>query len=159
MKHQLFSFATGLLMVPVALVAQTATQMIKPAQTLSVSINRSAAETYAYVSVPENFPKWAPGFCLSMRPAAEKNVWDIVTSAGPAKVRFVEKNNYGIVDHYVTPEKGGVVYIAMRVLENGPGSEVIFTLFRQPEMTDEIYARDKAAVQKDLESLKQVLER
>lgn len=133
--------------------------MIKPSQTLSVSINRSFAETYQYLSNPEHFTEWAPGFCLSMRKAEEKNTWYLNTSAGPAKARFVEKNDYGVVDHYVTPEKGGVVYIAMRVLENGPGSEVIFTLFRQPEMTDEIYARDQDAVQRDLESLKRVLER
>jgi hypothetical protein len=62
-------------------------------------------------------------------------------------------------DHYVSIGNAPEVYIPIRVIANGSGSEVLFTLFRYPDMTDEIYARDKAAVQKDLETLKQLLER
>jgi hypothetical protein len=47
----------------------------------------------------------------------------------------------------------------MRVLADGSGgSEVIFTLFRQPTMTDADFARDKGMVEADLAKLKQVLE-
>lgn len=47
----------------------------------------------------------------------------------------------------------------MRVVPNGDGSEFLFSLFRQPGMSDEAFAKDKAAVEKDLKTLKDLLER
>jgi hypothetical protein len=60
----------------------------------------------------------------------------------------------------------GVAYWTQRpdgepllVVPNGDGAEVVFTLFRQPEMTDERFAADVAWVERDLTALKAVLER
>jgi hypothetical protein len=47
----------------------------------------------------------------------------------------------------------------MRVVANATGAEVMFTLLRTPEMTDEIFAEDAAAVERDLAALKALLER
>jgi pimeloyl-ACP methyl ester carboxylesterase len=47
----------------------------------------------------------------------------------------------------------------MRVVPRREGSEVVFTLIRQPGMSDEQFARDRAAVQGDLDALKTLLER
>lgn len=46
----------------------------------------------------------------------------------------------------------------MRVLSNGVGSEVLFTLFRLPDMSDEKYAEDMRMVERDLRTLKDLLE-
>jgi hypothetical protein len=40
----------------------------------------------------------------------------------------------------------------------GDACEVVFTLRRQPSMTDDEFARDRAAVEADLASLKALLE-
>jgi len=47
----------------------------------------------------------------------------------------------------------------MRVIADGPGCEVVFTLRRRPGMGDEDLARDAQAVADDLVTLKRVLER
>jgi len=47
----------------------------------------------------------------------------------------------------------------MRVVPRWEGSELVFTLIRQPGMSDEQFARDRAAVQGDLHALKTLLER
>jgi hypothetical protein len=39
------------------------------------------------------------------------------------------------------------------------GQEGVFTLIRQPGMSDEQFAKDKAAVENDLKTLKDLLER
>lgn len=75
------------------------------------------------------------------------------------KIRFVERNDFGVLDHYVTVAPGLEVYVPMRVLPNGSGSEVLFTVFRLPEMSDERFAEDAALVERDLKTLKTVLER
>ena len=42
------------------------------------------------------------------------------------KVRFAEKNTFGVLDNYVSPTPEIEVYVPMRVLPNGSGSEVVF---------------------------------
>jgi len=74
------------------------------------------------------------------------------------KVRFADANDFGIVDHYVYPAPGVEVYVPMRVLPNGSGSEVLFTLFRLPDMSDAKHAEDVRSVERDLRTLKKILE-
>ncbi len=72
--------------------------------------------------------------------------------------RFADKNKFGVLDHDVTLPSGVKVYNPMRVFPNNDGSELIFTLYRQPEMSDQMFAEDAEAVTRDLEKLKTVLE-
>lgn len=111
---------------------------------------------YAFVSDPENLRKWAKGLCQSVERAGEE--WIVRTPDGPVKIRFVEKNAFRICDHFVPLPSGDEVYVPMRVLANGPGSEVVFTLFRQAGITGEAFERDQALVSADLSMLKVVLE-
>jgi hypothetical protein len=46
----------------------------------------------------------------------------------------------------------------MRVMANGDGSEVVFSLFHLPGVSDAKFADDATWVMKDLEALKRVLE-
>lgn len=50
------------------------------------------------------------------------------------------------------------IYVPMRVVANGAGSEVLFTLFRMPGVTDEEYAADTGLLEQDLGTLKQLME-
>lgn len=130
---------------------------IFPSRTLSVSIDCPPGKVYEFISDPENLPKWAGGLCKSVRKS--NGDWIAETPQGPMKFRFVKRNELGVLDHYVNPAPGVEVYVPMRVLANGSGSEVIFTLFRSPDMSDEKYAEDVKLVERDLRSLKNILER
>ncbi|MGQ0577352.1 MAG: hypothetical protein ACT4PQ_00405 [Betaproteobacteria bacterium] len=81
------------------------------------------------------------------------------TTRGPMNLRFSEHNDLGVLDHYVSPAPGVEVYVPMRVLPNGSGAEVLFTLFQLPGMSDEKFADDARLVTRDLETLKDVLEK
>ena len=125
-------------------------------QTLSIAIESDPAKVYGFVFNPGNLPKWAKTFCKSVTKLNDD--WIIDTPRGSMKVRFVEKNGFGVLDHYVNPAPEIEVYVPMRVLPNGSGSEVIFTLFRLPDMSDERFAEDVGMVERDLKTLKNVLE-
>src|SRR2546423_12117307 len=119
-------------------------------------IDRSAADVYEYASDPSHLPQWAPGLGNSV-----ENVdghWFVETQSGRVAFAFVERNNYGVLDHEVTLPSGEVIYIPMRVVPRGDGCEVVFTLRRLPGMSDEDFARDAALVQADLTRLKLVNE-
>jgi hypothetical protein len=49
---------------------------------------------------------------------------------------------------------GEVVHNPLRVTRNGQGSEVIFTLYHRPEMSNEEFEADATAIMKDLRRLK-----
>jgi hypothetical protein len=125
-------------------------------KTITVRIARAQAEVYDFTSGPENFPRWGSGLAKSLKKVNTE--WIAEAPEGQVKVRFTERNNFGILDHYVAIRPGVDVYIPMRVIANGTGSEVIFTLFRLPDMTDETFARDVEWVERDLRALKALLE-
>ena len=125
-------------------------------RTLSVRIDRTPSDVYDFVSDPENFPKWATGLGSSIDMVGGE--WIAQTLHGPTKVRFAERNTFGVLDHAVIPEVGAEVYIPMRVIANGGGSEILFTLFRSPDMSEANFAEDAAWVERDLVSLKTLLE-
>jgi hypothetical protein len=77
---------------------------------------------------------------------------------GNARVRFTPLNDFGVLDHLVTLETGLQVHNALRVVANGDGAEVMFTLLRQPGMSKEQFDSDADWVQKDLIALKERLE-
>ena len=123
---------------------------------LSVQIRRNPRDVYNFTSAPENFPRWASGLGKSLK--RKNGEWIAETPQGPIKVRFTERNEFGILDHYVIPESGAEIYIPMRVIPNGSGSELIFTLFRLSDVSDEKFAADAEWVMRDLTALKNLLE-
>ena len=124
---------------------------------ISEWISRPADEVYEYASDPANLPQWAPGLGSSSEKVGER--WFVETSEGRVGFDFVEHNEYGVLDHYVTLPSGEVVYNPMRVIAGERGCEVVFTLRRRSGMSDEDFSTDADAVAADLTRLKRLLER
>lgn len=127
------------------------------AKHISVSINRPPKEVYDFASEPENLPKWATGLGGSIKEV--NGEWIADAPMGKIKIRMAEKNAYGVLDHDVILESGIKVHNPMRVVPNGGGSEIVFSLIRQPDMTDEKFSEDAKWVEKDLGILKRLLEK
>jgi hypothetical protein len=123
---------------------------------LAVCIDRPAAEAYEFLSAPENFPKWASGLAGSLRKAGDD--WIAETPEGRVTVCFSERNSHGVLDHSVTLPRGTTVYVPLRVVPRGSGCELVLTLFRQPDMTDEKFAADAQWVMRDLDAARRILE-
>jgi hypothetical protein len=129
---------------------------LRKSRTLSISIDRPADRVYDFVSNPQNLPKWATAFVRSVRKTG--GGWVVETPDGPVGIRFVPQNELGVLDHSVNPAPGVEILNPMRVVPNGAGSEVMFTLFQLPEMSDQKFAEDAGMVERDLRTLKSVLE-
>jgi hypothetical protein len=129
----------------------------KEVRYLTVSIEREPEAVYAFTSNPENLPHWASGLGRGVKRAGEH--WEVITEAGTVGLRFTPHNEYGVLDHTVTLSDGTEVYVPMRVMPNGKGSEVMLVLFRQPEMDDTEFAHDAGLMQNDLLALKALLEK
>ncbi|MFJ5837026.1 SRPBCC family protein [Streptomyces shenzhenensis] len=124
---------------------------------LSTYVDRFVADVYAYASDPAKLPAWALGLGGSIERIDGQ--W-VAQSApmGRVVVAFVPANDLGVLDHDVTLPSGETVYNPLRVIADGAGSEVVFTLRRRPGMTDAEFQRDADMVVADLARLKEVLE-
>ena len=130
---------------------------IHQSRTITVSIDRDWREVYDFVSIPQNFPRWAAGLGTRFEKSGQE--WTAEDPDGrPIRIRFTGPNAFGVLDHVVSAG-GGETRNAMRVVPNGTGAEAMFTLLKAPGMTEEVFAADAAAVERDLKALKTLLER
>lgn len=127
-------------------------------QHVSIYIARPPSEVYEFASDPENLPRWAAGLARSEM-KRDGDEWIADAPFGKVRVKFVERNSLGVMDHDVKLESGVIVHNPMRVVPHGEGSEFVFTLIRRPGIPDDQFAKDKAAVENDLKTLKELLER
>jgi hypothetical protein len=128
------------------------------ARTITVSVDRDWREVYDFASIPQNFPRWAAGLGTRFERSGEE--WTAEDPDGRSiRIRFSTPNEFGVLDHIVFAESGAESSNAMRVVANGTGAEIMFTVLRTPGMTEEVLAADAAAVQRDLNTLKALLER
>lgn len=127
------------------------------AKHISIYIHRAPKDVYVFASNPKNLPMWAAGLASS-EVKREGDLWAAEAPFGKVKIKFAQVNTFGVLDHDVELDSGVVVHNPMRVLPNGDGSEFLFTLLRQPGMSDEQFLDDAQAVAKDLRTLKNLLE-
>nr|BFD88200.1 SRPBCC family protein [Streptomyces sp. Xyl84] len=124
---------------------------------LSVRIDRGVEDVYAYASDPANLPAWAEGLGDSIEETDGR--WVAPSSPmGRVEVAFTPRNELGVLDHDVTLPSGETVHNPVRVIADGTGSEVVFTLRRRPGTSDDDFERDAGMVAADLARLKKLME-
>jgi hypothetical protein len=132
---------------------------------LSITVQRPVAEVRAYLADPLNFSQWASGLAGGLAslsedsaPGSDPNLFAAQSPQGEVTVRFSGANDFGVADHWVFLPDGTTVYVPLRAVANGDGTEVSLTLYRQPSMDDATFAADSEWITRDLDRLKSVLE-
>lgn len=126
------------------------------AQHISQTIRRDPSDIAVYVGNPANLPQWAAGLSNGIRNEAGR--WITDSPMGEVEVSFRPGVEFGILDHDVIFPDGTAMHNPLRVLHNDDVSEVVFTVYRLPNVSEKGFARDAEAVRKDLERLRDVLE-
>ena len=126
------------------------------AHTETVTIQANPNVVFDFVANIENLPKWAVVFCQRLR--REGSRWIVTTPGGEFAIRYATDPKAGIIDMYVSPAPGveGAAY--SRVIPNGEGAEYVFTFFQTPDISDDDFPRQGAALKKELGVLKGVLD-
>lgn len=119
-------------------------------------IAASPEAVYEFAAVPTNLPLWAAGLAEA---EVEVQGEDLVVQSpmGEVRVRFVPRNDLGVLDHDVTLPSGVTVTNPFRILSHPEGAEAVVTV-RQLDLTDEEFERDCRQVAEDLESLRDLVE-
>ncbi|MFJ6459628.1 SRPBCC family protein [Streptomyces sp. NPDC091387] len=129
----------------------------KESRHVNIHIASPVEEVYSYASDPANLPEWALGLGGSIENVDGQWVAES-SSMGRVVVTFSPENDLGVLDHDVTLPSGETVHNPVRVIADGAGSDVVFTLRRRPGMSDSDFRRDADMVAADLARLKALTE-
>jgi len=119
-------------------------------RTITFSVNRKTAETFdAILNIP---PKMIPDAIKS-----NDGWWSFTTLRGPAKLKFYENRQLGILD-YQFVDNEAKWNVPMRVISNGNDSTVITTIIKPDGISDQSFDERMIEIEKIMESMKQIIE-
>jgi len=120
-------------------------------RTITFSVNRKTAETFdAILNIP---PKMMPDAIKS-----DDGWWSFTTIRGPAKLKFNENRQLGILD-YQFVDNEAKWNVPMRVISNGNDSSVITTIIKPDGISDQSFDERMIEIEKIMEFMKQIIER
>ena len=119
-------------------------------RTITISVNRKTAEAFdAILEIPGK-----------IMPDAKKNDdgwWSFTTQSGPARLKFQENKQLGILDHQFVDNEA-TWNVPMRVIANGEDSAVITTVIKPATVSDQTFESRMAELEKIMQSMKQIIE-
>ena len=119
-------------------------------RTISFTVNRKTAEAFdAILNIP---PKMMPDATKR-----DDGWWTFTGPWGPAKLKFNENKQHGILDYQVV-ENDAKWNVPMRVVSKGDDSEVISTIIKPDTLSDETFDERMIEIEKIMLSMKQIIE-
>ena len=119
-------------------------------RTITFTVNRKTAEAFdAILNIP---PKM-----MSDATKRDDGWWTFTGPWGPAKLKFNENKQLGILDYQVV-EDDVKWNVPMRVISKGDDSEVISTIIKPDTLSDETFDERMIEIEKLLLSMKQIIE-
>jgi uncharacterized membrane protein len=126
--------------------------------TMSVTIDRPAAEVHTFLADAANWPRWAIINILAVEPGDESGWWTLTTPDGPAQFRIYADAATGIVDHDFRDESMEAARVPARVVGNGRGADFLMTITQPPGVSDAFFEDLLRSVETELATLKKLLE-
>ncbi len=119
--------------------------------TITISVNRKTAEVFdAILDCPKEM--------MSDAEKDDDGWWSFTTPRGPAKMKFNENKELGILDHLFVDDEARW-NVPMRVISNGENSAIIITLFKPDNFSDQLFDERMKEMEKIMENMKQIIEK
>ncbi|HLC24840.1 MAG TPA: hypothetical protein VJJ25_04345 [Nitrosopumilaceae archaeon] len=119
-------------------------------RTITTPVNRKTADVFDAIL---DWPK-------KMMPDATKDDdgwWSFTTPSGHVKLKLNPNRQLGILDHQFVEEsiKWDVI---MRVVRSGDYAEIIITLFKPKQSSDQLFNQHMKEIEKLMENMKLIIE-
>jgi hypothetical protein len=123
--------------------------MLAHSLTDSISIAAPPRTVLELLADPLQLPRWAPDFAQRVRPDGE--VWMVESAGQEFPIELRVDRTLGVVDILRPGTETGAF---ARVVPNGDGSEMVFTLFFPPGASAEQIERQREVVAAELERVR-----
>ncbi len=119
-------------------------------RTITFTVNRKTAD--AFDAILNISPQMMPDALKH-----DDGWWSFTTPWGPAKLKFHENKQLGILDHQFI-DNDAKWDVPMRVVSKGDDSEVITTIIKPDSISDQMFEERMQEIEKIMQSMKQVIE-
>lgn len=120
-------------------------------RTISMLVNQKTGDTFdAILNCP---PKM-----MSDAKLTSDGWWSFSTSRGNARLKFKANKSLGILDHMFIDEESKWD-VPMRIVSCGDESEIIITLVKPDELTDEQFNERMVEIEQVFVNMKKIIER
>jgi hypothetical protein len=122
--------------------------------TRSISIISAPEIVFDLIGDPRRLPDWAPRFASAVNP--DGSDWVVESGESKFRIRVRVDAELGVIDllRPADPKRGAY----MRVLTNGAGSELVFTLIFPAGTPDELIAGQMSTVEAELRTVRDLCE-
>jgi RNA recognition motif-containing protein len=121
---------------------------------LTASLPQDAQTLFAWIADPENLPKWHTSFCRSLR--KENGSLIAESPRGPVPVRFIRDDRTLVLDLLAEVAEGIELTNAIRILSNGEGSEIVWTLVKADGLSEAVFHEQVRWAGSALQNLRKV---
>ncbi|MHA7733657.1 hypothetical protein [Nitrosopumilus sp. S6] len=119
-------------------------------RTITITVKKKTGDAFdAILQLP---PKMMPDAKFQ-----DDGWWSFTGPHGKSKLKFNENKSLGILDHKYVDEES-VWDVPMRVVSNGDYSEILITLNKPDELTDEQFNQRMEEIEEMVNNMKQIIE-
>jgi hypothetical protein len=123
-------------------------------RTLTAVLGAPRDAVFDYLSEVENLPDWATEFAQELRHADEHV--KVVNALGELYFGIDADRATGVIDMYAGPSPDELALFPTRVVPLGPGrSAFTFTIFKAPELPDELFEAQYESLRRELDNLRE----
>lgn len=130
---------------------------MRRSHTISLQIDYPYDDAYRFLADPLNYGAWAAVDRDSYRPLGNGD-WEGMTAFGKRHFRFTPPNAFGVLDHAVFIPGEVPLWTPMRVMPNEEGTELSFTFYQRPGMSEAEFLSAIEWITTDFLTLKSLLE-
>ena len=127
---------------------------LKRAESRSLGIGAAPATVHAYLSDPGNLTEWAPGFAPAVRRDGQR--WLVTRGEAEFGLDVPSDSGSGTVDFLASNDHARGLYA--RVLPNGEGSELTFTIMFPADTPEEVIAGQMLTLETELAAVRDACE-
>ncbi|AFS80623.1 hypothetical protein NKOR_03645 [Candidatus Nitrosopumilus koreensis AR1] len=123
---------------------------VSRSRTLSITVKKKTGDAFdTILQIP---PKMMPDAKIN-----DNGWWSFTGPRGQSKLKFSENKSLGILDHKFV-DKEAVWDVPMRIVSSGDFSEILITLNKPDELTDEQFNQRVDEVGEMFDRMKQIIE-
>lgn len=122
-------------------------------RTVTAVLEAPKQEVFDYLSQVENLPAWATEFARELR--YEDGKAKVVNGLGEFYFTLAADPETGVIDMFAGPAEDDLSLFPTRVVElPGGRSAFTFTMFKAPEMPDELFESQYQSLLRELDNLR-----
>lgn len=122
-------------------------------RTVTAVLDAPKDEVFDYLSRIENLPGWATEFARELK--YEDGKAKVVNGLGEFYFTIAADPETGVIDMFAGPAEDELALFPTRVVElPGDRSAFTFTMFKAPQMPDELFESQYQSLRRELENLR-----